>query len=125
MNLYTDTRLYASTIAVVSGSYSIASALVADTQGMPIGESIMLIVGIAVLVHGIVLLTPVAARLGRASGPLMLLWAVIMLGNQALAATIAGSMMSGGSMSWDGGMVAIAVLMLVSGVIMSRGRTTM
>jgi len=32
--------------------------------------------------------------------------------------TSSGSMM--GTMSWDGGMVAIAILMLASGLIMSR-----
>jgi hypothetical protein len=48
----------------------------------------------------------------------MILWAAIMLGNQALAAiTSSGSM---GAMTWDGGMVAIAILMLASGLIMSR-----
>jgi hypothetical protein len=34
------------------------------------------------------------------------------------AMTSSGSMM--GTMSWDGGMVAIAILMLASGLIMSR-----
>jgi hypothetical protein len=116
-----DARLYASAIAVVSGIYSIAAALAGGMSSMPMSESIMLVVGIAVLVHGIILLTPAAERLGRASGPLMVLWAAIMLGNQALAAASAsGSMMT--SMSWDGGMVAIAVLMLASGLIMIRAR---
>jgi hypothetical protein len=79
----------------------------------------MIGVGIVVLLHGMVLLSPAAERLGRASGPLMVLWAAIMLGNQALAAlTSSGSMM--GAMSWDGGMVAIAALMLASGLIMIR-----
>ena len=41
-----------------------------------------------------------------------------MLGNQALAASSDESMM--GTMSWDGGMVAIAVLIIASGLIMSR-----
>jgi hypothetical protein len=118
MSMHADTRLYAAAIALVSGIYSIASA-VGDRMGsMPMSDSIMLIVGVLVLVHGLVLLTPVAERLGRASGPLMILWAAIMLGNQALAALSNDSMM--GAMSWDGGMVAIAVLMLASGLIMSR-----
>lgn len=125
MTMTSDTRLYASAIALVSGSYSLVSALAARAEGTRMSESIMLIVGIAVLVHGIVLLTPAAERLGRASGPLMLLWAAIMLGNQALAATTAGSMMIGDAKSWDGCMVAIAVLMAVSGVIMIRSRKTM
>lgn len=86
---------------------------------MPMNESIMLVVGVLALLNGIVLLTPAAKRLGRASGPLMILWAAIMLGNQVLAAmTSSGSMTN--TMSWDGGMVAIAILMLASGLIMSR-----
>jgi uncharacterized membrane protein len=121
MTQNSDARLYASAIAVVSGIYSIAAAFAGAMPSMPMSESIMLVVGIVVLLHGIILLTPAAERLGRASGPLMVLWAAIMLGNQALAATSeSGSMMT--SMSWDGGMVAIAVLMLASGLIMIRAR---
>jgi hypothetical protein len=119
MSMNADTRLYATAIAVVSGLYSIASAFGDSMGSMPMSGSIMLVVGIVVLLHGMVLLSPAAARLGRASGPLMVLWAAIMLGNQALAAmTSSGSMM--GAMSWDGGMVAIAALMLASGLIMIR-----
>ena len=119
MSMNADTRLYATAIAVVSGLYSIASALGDSMGSMPLSGSIMLVVGIVVLLHGMVLLSPAAERLGRASGPLMVLWAAIMLGNQALAAmTSPGSMM--GAMSWDGGMVAIAALMLASGLIMIR-----
>jgi hypothetical protein len=78
-----------------------------------------------VLVHGTVILTPAAQRIGRISGPAMLLWAGVMLANQALAATMptwtmGRPMMGSGSMAWDGGMVAIAVLMLISGLIMAR-----
>jgi hypothetical protein len=118
MNTNADTRLYAAAIAGVSGIYSIASALGDAMASTPMSDSIMLIVGVVVLVHGLALLTPAADRLGRASGPLMMLWAAIMLGNQALAATSDESMM--GTMAWDAGMVAIAILMLASGLIMSR-----
>lgn len=116
-----DTRLYASAIALVAGLYSIGSAIGDGTGMMPMSTGVMLIVGIVVLVHGVVLLTALAARLGRASGPLMVLWAAIMLGNQALAATISSSMMA----PWDAGMVAVAVLMLASGLIMARSREPM
>lgn len=117
-----DTRLYAGAIAFVSGIYSMAAATPAGMMGsMPMGNPVMLIIGIVVLVHGIALLTPLADRLGGASGPLMILWAGIMLGNQALAATGASAPMMPGA-SWDGGMVAVAVLMLASGLIMIRGR---
>ena len=86
---------------------------------MPASMTAMLVIGLVVVVHGIVLLTPVAERFGRASGPLMVVWAVIMLGIQALAAMSSSDPMMG-SPSWDVGMVALAVLMLVSGLIMSR-----
>lgn len=118
MNTNPDTRLYASAIAVVSGIYSIVAAFGDGMGSMPMSDSIMLIVGVVVLVHSLVLLTPAADRLGRASGPLMILLASIMLGNQALAAMTSASSM--GAMSWDGGMIAIAILMLASGLIMGR-----
>lgn len=116
-----DARLYASAIAIVSGLYSIAAALPDDMDAMPMGDTVMLVIGVVVLAHGIALLTPLADGFGRASGPLMLVWAAIMLANQALAATSSSAPMMGDA-SWDGGMVAIAVLMLTSGLIMIRGR---
>lgn len=121
--MYADARLYASAIAIVSGIYSIAGAFVGSMGSMPMSDTIMLVLGIVVLVHGVALLTPLADRFGGASGPLMVVWAAIMLGNQGLAAASrSGRMMDG--MSWDGGMVAIAVLMLASGLIMLRRRST-
>jgi len=121
MSLTSDTRLYASAIALVSGIYSTASAIAGGMGMQPLSDSVMLLVGIVVIVHGIVLLTPLAERLGRASGPLMIAWAAIMLANQVLAATMSDSMM----VSWDAGMVALAVLMLTSGLIMTRSRKPM
>lgn len=119
MRLPSDSRLYASTIAIVSGIYSIASAAGGMDATMPMAGSVMLLIGVAVLIHGTVLLTPLAERLGRLSGPLMVLWATVMIGNQIVAAMSGGSMRS---MTWDGGMVGLAALMLVSGLIMSRAR---
>jgi hypothetical protein len=118
-----DTRLYGSAIAIVSGIYSVAAAGSDGMGSMPVNDSVMLVLGIVVLAHGIALLTPLADRFGRASGALMLVWAGIMLGNQALAATSSSAPMMSDA-SWDGGMVAIAVLMLASGLIMIRGRET-
>ena len=122
----TDTRLYGSAIAIVSGAYSIAVATSGGMGSMATSASVMLIVGVAALLHGAALLTPAADRFMAASGPLMLLWAAAMLGNQALAATMPGWAMQrpmmGSPMAWDGGMVAIALLMLVSGLIMTRRR---
>ncbi len=121
MSAIADTRLYGAVISLVSGTYSIASALVGEMAPMRMSDSIMLLVGVVVILHGVSLMTPLADRFGSASGALMLLWATIMLGNQAIAATSAGAMMSG-SESWDGGMVALAVLMLASGGIMIRAQ---
>lgn len=77
------TRLYASSIAIVSGLYSIGSAAgtmmstpMMTDAALGIGGWIMLGLGIIVLAHGSVLLTPAADRLGQRSGPLMVLWAV-------------------------------------------------
>lgn len=116
MSISADTRFYASAIALVSGIYSIGSAIAGGMGPMPMSGSVMLVVGFVVIAHGIVLLTPLAERLGRASGPLMIVWAIIMLANQLLAATMSSSTM----VSWDACMVALAALMLVSGLIMSR-----
>ncbi|MGH2381875.1 MAG: hypothetical protein ACRDG7_11730 [Candidatus Limnocylindria bacterium] len=122
MSMSADTRLYAGAIALVSGIYSIGSAIAGGMAMMPMNDSVMLLVGIVVIAHGIVLLTPLAERLGRASGPLMVVWAAVMLANQLLATTMSsGSMM----VSWDPGMVAVAVLMLASGLIMRRSREPM
>lgn len=121
MSVSGDTRLYASAIALISGMYSIGSAIVGGMGMMPMSGSVMLLVGIVVIAHGLVLLTPLAERLGRASGPLMIVWAAIMLANQLLAATMSGSMI----VSWDAGMIALAVLMLASGLIMSHRRGRM
>jgi hypothetical protein len=102
-------RLYGVAIALVSGLYSIVSGLGDDSAAMRMGTSVMTVIGAVVIVHGIVLLTPLARRLGTVSGPLMAAWAAVMLTNQLLA----------GTMGWDAGMVALAILMLISGLIMS------
>jgi hypothetical protein len=121
-------RLYGAAIGIVSGIYS--GYLSVTAMSMSTGAWFMLALGAIVLVHGIALLTPVADRLGSASGPLMLVYAALMLLNQLrleTGATMDGGMggMSGGmnagmaSMGADPGMVAIAVLMLASGLIMT------
>jgi hypothetical protein len=99
-------------------------------MSMSTGAWFMLALGAIVLVHGIALLTPVSDRLGSASGPLMLVYAALMLLNQLRLET--GTMMDGGMSGMDGGMntgmaamgadpgmVALAVLMLASGLIMT------
>jgi hypothetical protein len=113
-----EARLYGASIAIVSGTYSVVSATI-GMGSTGVGGLVMLAVGVVVLVHGVALLTAAAGVIGRASGPLMIVWAAIMLLNQLLSATLPGWTM-GGSMSWDGGMVAIALIMLASGLIMSR-----
>jgi hypothetical protein len=123
--MISDTRLYAAAIAIVSGIYSLVATFAAGSMSTSSAAMVMLVVGIVVIVHGVLLLTPVAERIGSWSGPAMILWAGIMLANQALAATVpdwtmASPMMGGGE--WDGGMVAVAILMLFSGLIMTRRR---
>lgn len=129
MGRTSDTRLYASSIAIVSGVYAIGS-VVLDLAAAPmmtdmtatlgIGGWIMLAIGVVVLVHGVLLLTPAAEQMGRISGPLMILWAAIMLLDQWLLG-MTSSMMG---MEADAGMIAIAVLMLASGLIMLRSATS-
>lgn len=136
--MVSNTRLYGASIAFASGLYSLWSASAANE--MMTSGWLMLVLGVVVLVHGTVLLTEYADRLGTASGPLMIGYAAIMLLNQALLAngmlddgSGMGTGMDGGmgesamtaGMGWDAGMVALALLMLVSGLIMTRGSAGM
>lgn len=112
--------LYAASIALVSGAYSIVSALTGIApmmDGMGLAAWLMLLIGVVVVIHGVVLLTPAAAVLRGSSGPLMVVWAFVMLGIQAVAAVRMDGMMRG--MEVDFGMIALAVLMLTSGAIMT------
>lgn len=127
-------RLYGSAIALVSGGYS---AYLATTGAEMTGSAwLMLALGVVVALHGVVLVTPLAGRLGAASGPLMVAYSVLMLLNQAWMASMGRSGMGDGmggtdgmspatGMGWDAGMVAIALLMLASGVIMTVRRNGM
>lgn len=128
-------RLYGAVIALVSGTYSIYLS----TTGieMTTGAWLMAVLGGIVVVHGIVLVTPAIRILGAYSGPLMLLYSLLMLLNQLRLATIAtgmnaemGSGMNdgmtagtspgmAGTAGADPGMIAIAALMLASGIIMT------
>ncbi|MFB6197920.1 MAG: hypothetical protein ABEI52_06585 [Halobacteriaceae archaeon] len=136
-------RLYGSAIAIVSGTYSILSGsfgigmVEGGMMGMtPSGGAgmVMVLVGIIVLVHGIVLLTPLAQLIRAASGPLMLAYAILMLLIQAWVGLSMNAgmgpdneMMSGSrmiapitaDMGLNIGMVAIAILMFISGLIMT------
>lgn len=136
--MVSNTRLYGGAIGVVSGGYSLWSASMATAMGT--GGWLMAVLGAVVLVHGALLFTDAADRIGDASGPLMIAYSVLMLLNQSLLATgmMDGTGMMGGTgmdqrmmdgttmagMGWDPGMVALATLMLVSGVIMSRDGDT-
>ncbi|WP_153952216.1 hypothetical protein [Halosegnis longus] len=125
--MLTPTRQYGAAIALASGLYSLFAmdGGMASTAG-----TVMAVVGAVAVVHGIVLLTPVADRLGNASGPLMVGYSLVMLVNQAVAMDSGGSSTDmgmgmdssqmGEMMALDAGMVALAALMLVSGLIMTR-----
>lgn len=135
--MVSNTRLYGASIAFVSGLYSLWSASTASR--MVTSSWLMAILGVVVIAHGAVLLSAYADRLGDASGPLMIAYSLLMLLNQVLLATgtlddgsptgmnggmnmdgMGGSGITAG-MGWDAGMAALAVLMLLSGVIMTRG----
>lgn len=129
--MVSNTRLYGAAIAFASGLYSLWSASIASR--MVTSSWLMGALGVIVLVHGALLLTDFAERLDTASGPLMIVYSVVMVLNQALLGTrmmddgsgmgmngaMGGSSMTAG-MGWDAGMVALALLMLVSGLIMTR-----
>lgn len=131
--MVSNTRLYGASIAFASGLYSLWSASTASR--MVTSSWIMGILGVIVVLHGAVLLTDAADRLGSASGPLMIAYSLVMLLNQALLGTgmmdagsgmgmgmdsgMGGSTMTAG-MGWDAGMVVLAALMLVSGIVMTR-----
>lgn len=133
--MISNTRLYGAAVAFTSGLYSLWSASMSSR--MVTSSWLMGVLGAIVLVHGAVLLTDSAARLGSASGPLMIVYSVVMLLNQALLGTgmmddgstggmggsMGGSTMTAG-MGWDAGMVALAVLMLISGLIMTRNQSS-
>lgn len=137
--MVSNTRLYGTAIAFASGGYSLASA--AGASRMVASAWLMLGLGAVVIVHGALLLTSFADDLGATSGALMVGYSLVMLANQTALATGAmddgtggmdggmsgsGGMGSGGdatmtaTMSWDLGMVALAALMLASGLIMFR-----
>lgn len=144
-NQISTMRLYGGLIGIVSGGYS----LYLSTAGAGTSASawFMLLLGLIVVLHGTVLLTPLAARLGAASGPLMIVYATLMLLNQGwmIAMPSRGGMDGGandgmggmnggagmspdasvGTMGLDAGMVALALLMLASGVIMTARREMM
>lgn len=131
--MVSNTQLYGAAIAFGSGVYSVWSTSTMSSMG--ISGWLMLLVGIIVIVHGAVLLTDYADRLSFASGLLMIAYSIVMLFNQVFLGIdmmdgSKGMGMSGGTgmgsspmtagIGWDAGMVILAVLMLVSGLIMSR-----
>jgi len=112
------TRLYGASIAIVSGSYSLWRASMGPE--LTAAAWVMLLVGAVVIAHGFVLVLAEPGRLGSASGPLMMGYAVVMLGVQwGQGAGMGGGMgATSGGAGTDPGMVALAVLMFVSGVLM-------
>lgn len=113
-------RWYGGSIAIVSGLYAVILSL--TPAMMTMGAWFMLVLGIIVLAHGILLVTPLVNRLETISGPLMLLYAALMLLHQAwlgIRSMGTDEMMDTGAMMWDPGMVSLALLMLVSGLVMT------
>lgn len=119
-------RWYGGSIAIVSGLYAVILSL--TPTSMTMGAWFMLLLGIIVLAHGILLVTPLVAQLEAISGPLMLLYAALMLLHQAwlgIQSMGTDEMMGMGAMTWDPGMAALALLMLASGIIMTSNRDGM
>lgn len=110
--------LYGALIAFASGGTS----LVLSTTGPTMGATAwaMLLVGLAVVAHGVVLLLPLARPMAPWHGPLMVLWGLAMLTIQGWMARMTAPMDPGATPGVDVGMVALAVLMLASGLVMAR-----
>lgn len=111
------TRLYGGTIAIVNGAYALWRATMGEMMMAAMTQAwLMGALGVVILVHGVLLFTPVARSdaMARVSGPLMIGYAVLMLAQQAWLA-LAGM----AAMAADAGMVALAFVMLASGVIMT------
>lgn len=115
-------RLYGSAIALVSGGYSLYLSWTGPE--MTTQTWAMILIGVIVIAHGIVLLTPAAERIAAISGPLMIGYALVMVALQWWMDMEEPDMM-GEAMSADPGMVAIALLMLLSGIIMTRRQGSM
>ncbi|MFB6169954.1 MAG: hypothetical protein ABEJ06_02300 [Haloarculaceae archaeon] len=116
-------RRYGAAIALVSGGYSLWAATGMRTgmgTGMGAGwaDRVMLALGVVVVVHGLVLVVA-PDLLGSASGPLMVGWSILMLLNQ-VAVSLGGMGAGMGGRGVDAVMVLLAMLMLVSGVVMTR-----
>ncbi len=121
-------RLYGGAVAIVSGGYSLYLSTAVTMMSAP--AWFMFALGLIVMVHGILLLTPLASRLGAGSGIAMTVYSVLMLLNQGWMLTMGTPIgMVGGamtrSMGWNPGMIAIAALMLASGIIMTVRREMM
>lgn len=97
MGMTDTTRQYGAAIALVSGLYSLLSATVGSGMMGSNSGLLMGLLGVVVVVHGVVLLTPYASRLGNASGPLMIGYSLLMLLNQLLVGVT-------GSADWEMGM---------------------
>ncbi len=128
-------RLYGGVIAIVSGIYSLLSAIIGMmanssmdmgmTNGLEVSMWAMILLGLIVLVHGVILLTPFVSVISSLSGPLMIFYSVLMLSNQAFLGITSnlqrisiGMSSPNMEMTLDIGMVAIALLMFISGLIM-------
>lgn len=99
-------HLYGGAIGVVSGTYSLVPGM-NMMNAMPLLSSL---IGLAALAHGILLFTAHADRIDRYNGPLMVAYAAGML----LVSSTAWMQ----PMREMTGMVPLALLMLVSGLIM-------
>lgn len=100
-------RLYAAVIGIVSGTYS----LTGPKAMMGATPFLAALIGLVALSHGILLLTPYANRLGQYNGPLMVAYAAGMLFTSYAA-------WMRPMMGVDRGMIALAALMLFSGLLM-------
>lgn len=116
-------KLYAGSIAVVAGGYTVLSATRVGAD-LSTAAWAMILLGAVVLAHGVAMFTQLADRRETAHGPSMVVYAVLLVLSQGWismgGAGSAGDGSDGGAafLGWDPGVVALAVLLLVSGIIM-------
>ena len=127
-------RWYGGLVAVVAGIYAIAMA--AWGPGMSYADWFLLVVGGVVFGHGVALVGGFSRRLDATSGALLVGYALVLVLSQAWLGVRDDSPLQQGTLSspsvhrelgwstlpWDPGLVALAIVLLGSGVIMTAVR---
>lgn len=114
-------RLYTGVIAIITGAYSFLIGMLSTYFEL---QPVLIVLGFLVGIHGAVMVTPLAERYTRLNGILMMVFGALMIAYQAWmgATTTLGRSMGQQLGAWvnpgyDMGMVALALLLFLAGVI--------